>query len=116
MKAPPYFRGFVKATSNGALLEYKDRSLPRYEVGEGIYVSTIYPADQRIHPHNEGTYWKTWPRKIYFCCLKASTSGGQTPIADVRKVNERIDPAVRALFREKQVMYVRNYNPGIGLT
>jgi alpha-ketoglutarate-dependent taurine dioxygenase len=116
VKDPPYFHSFVKTTSNGPLLEYIDRSTPRYEVSEGIYVSTIYPSDQRIHPHNEGTYWKTWPRKIYFCCLKAPARGGETPIADVRKVNERIDPAVRDLFREKQVMYVRNYNPGIGLT
>jgi len=111
-----YFHAFVQATSEGGLLQYKDRSTPRYEVGNGIYVSTIYPPDQTIHPHNEGTYWKTWPRKIYFCCLKAPAKGGETPIANVRKVYEKIDPAIRETFREKKVMYVRNYNLGIGLT
>jgi alpha-ketoglutarate-dependent taurine dioxygenase len=116
VKTPAYFHDFVQATSRGPLLEYKDRSTPRYEVGQHIYVSTIYPADQRIHPHNEGTYWSVWPGKIYFCCLKAATKGGETPIVDVRKVYDRIDRTIRELFRQKQVMYVRNYNPGIGLS
>jgi alpha-ketoglutarate-dependent taurine dioxygenase len=113
---PEQLHAFVRATSTGPLLEYKDRSTPRYEVGAGLYVSTIYPADQRIHPHNEGTYWKTWPLKVYFCCLRAASRGGETPIADVRKVYDRIDPSIREQFRQKHVMYVRNYHPGIGLT
>jgi alpha-ketoglutarate-dependent taurine dioxygenase len=111
-----YFERFVQATSTGPLLEYKDRSTPRYEVGQRIYVSTIYPPEERIHPHNEGTYWATFPLKIYFCCMKAPATGGETPIADVRKVYQRIDPAIRDEFEKKQVMYVRTYNPGIGLT
>ena len=115
VKTAAVFHAFVNATSQGPLLEYKDRSTPRYEVGDGIYVSTIYPSDQRIHPHNEGTYWKTWPLKIYFCCLKAATRGGETPIADVRNVYNRLDPDVRQRFEKKQVMYVRNYNRGVGL-
>jgi alpha-ketoglutarate-dependent taurine dioxygenase len=114
--APAYFESFVTATSSGPLLEYKDRSTPRYEVGEHVYVSTIYPSDQRINPHNEGTYWMHWPLKIYFCCLKAAATGGETPIADVRKVYARIAPEIVEEFRRKQVMYVRNYNPGVGLT
>jgi alpha-ketoglutarate-dependent taurine dioxygenase len=110
------FQQFVRATSSGPLLEYKDRSTPRYEVQNGIYVSTIYPCEQRIHPHNEGTYWKTWPLKIAFCCLRAAARGGETPIADVRGVYERIDPDIRALFAARQVMYVRNYHPRLGLS
>lgn len=110
------FHGFVRATSSGPLLEYRDRSTPRYEVGQRVYVSTIYPANEHIHPHNEGTYWQTWPLKIYFACLKAAVTGGETPVADVRNVYARIDPAVREEFRARHVMYVRNYNPGIGLT
>lgn len=116
IKTPAHFEWFVKATSSGPLLEYKDRSTPRYEVTQRVYVSTIYPADQRIHLHNEGTYWMNWPLKIYFCAMKAAETGGETPIADVRNVYNRIDPAIRDEFELKKVMYVRNYNPGIGLT
>jgi alpha-ketoglutarate-dependent taurine dioxygenase len=110
------FKNFVMSTSDGNLMEYTDRSTPRLTVGDGVYVSTIYPADQRIDLHNEGTYWTSWPMKLYFCCQKTADQGGETPIADVRAVLARIDPAIRQRFREKQVMYVRNYNDGFGLT
>jgi alpha-ketoglutarate-dependent taurine dioxygenase len=109
------FQRFVAASSTGDPLEYRDRSTPRPAVGEKIYVSTIYPARERIQPHNEGTYWCTWARKIYFCCLQAPERGGETPIIDVRKVLSRIDPEVRQRFEEKGVLYQRNYNDGFGL-
>ena len=110
------FQAVVAASSSGELLQYKDRSTPRFEVGSGVYVSTIYPPDQRIKLHNEGTYWMAWPLKIYFCCLVPSTTGGETPICDVRKVYESIDPEIRAEFERRKIMYVRNYNHGVGLT
>jgi alpha-ketoglutarate-dependent taurine dioxygenase len=109
------FQSFVAATSTGDPLQYRDRSTPRHEVGDGIYVSTIYPQDQRIRLHNEGTYWRRWALKIYFCCLKAPEQGGATPIADVRRVLGRLEPAVRERFAARQVMYVRNFNDGFGL-
>ena len=110
------FDGFTRITSGGELVEYRDRSSPRHEVGEKIYTSTDYPADQAIFLHNEGTYWLFWPLKIYFACLVAPEQGGETPIADCRKVLARIEPAVRERFERKGVMYVRNFNDGFGLT
>jgi len=109
------FRRFVRATSDGELLEYRDRSTPRETLDTKIYSSTVYPADQVINLHNEGTYWKAWPAKIFFCCLKAPRSGGETPIADVRRVHDHVDPEVRETFARKKIMYVRNYNDGFGL-
>ncbi|MDF5712388.1 MAG: TauD/TfdA family dioxygenase [Rhizonema sp. NSF051] len=116
VKALVEFEQFVKATSNGELLEYRDRSTPRTTQGNRIYTSTVHPADQRINLHNEGTYWLKWPSKIYFCCLSVSQQGGETPIADVRKVYQRIHPEIRDQFIEKKMMLVRNYNDGFGLT
>lgn len=109
------FHEFVMATSDGQLLEYRDRTTPRTTEGDRIYTATVHPADQRINPHNEGTYWKRWAQKLYFCCLQAPQSGGETPIADVRAVHDRIDPAVRESFAAKGFMLVRNYNDGFGL-
>ncbi len=109
------FQAFAAASADGAPLEYKDRSTPRHTVGKGVYVSTIYPPDQPIELHNEGTYWRTWAQKIYFCCLLAPERGGATPIGDVRGVYRRIDPEVRRRFEERQVLYVRNYGDGFGL-
>jgi alpha-ketoglutarate-dependent taurine dioxygenase len=111
---PAAFNRVIQATSSGELLEYRDRSSPRHEVQDKIYTSTDYPAEQSIFLHNEGTYWMKWPQKIYFCCVIAPAEGGQTPIADCRKVYRHIDPEIINRFTE--VMYVRNYNDGFGLT
>ncbi len=109
------FERAVALTSTGGKLAYRDRSTPRAEVAGKIYTSTEYPADQRIFLHNEGTYWLRWPMKIYFCCLTAAQTGGETPIADCRRVYDRIDPAVRDRFAEKGWMLMRNYGDGFGL-
>jgi alpha-ketoglutarate-dependent taurine dioxygenase len=110
------FEAFVRSTSDGEPLEYRDRSTPRTIEGNRIYTSTVHPAEQSINLHNEGTYWVKWALKIYFCCVKASEQGGATPIADVRKVYEHIAPEIREQFMEKKMMLVRNYNDGFGLT
>ncbi len=107
------FDQLIKATSSGELLEYRDRSSPRHEVGDKIYTSTDYPPTHSIFLHNEGTYWMRWPRKIYFCSVKSAAQGGETPIADCRRIYRRIGPEIKERFRE--VMYVRNYNDGFGL-
>lgn len=107
---------FIKATSSGQMLEYRDRSSPRTMVQNNIYTSTEYPADQSIFLHNEGTYWLTWPLKLYFSCVTAPEQGGETPIANSRNILARIDQRVRERFTEKNVLYIRNYNDGFGLT
>ena len=109
------FQAAVRASSSGNFLEYVDRTTPRPAVGDKIYVSTVYPSQETIHMHNEGTYWTQWPLKIYFCCLRAAEQGGETPIADTQKVYERISPATREKFARKKIMYLRNYGDGFGL-
>ena len=110
------FERFVSASSNGDRLAYRDRSTPRENRGQQIYTSTVYPPDQTIHLHNEGTYWLSWALKLYFCCLQPSQWGGETPIADVRRVHDRIDAGIRQQFLDRKMMLVRNFNDGFGLT
>lgn len=96
--------------------EYRERSSPRHLVGGRIYTSTDYPADQSIFLHNENSYAHTWPLKIFFCCVKPPEQGGHTPLADVRRVLSRIEPGVRKRFKQKGIMYLRNFSPLIGLS
>lgn len=120
------FRGFdVKSAEalqeminavSGEPFEYRERSSPRHVVSGRIYTSTDYPADQSIFLHNENSYAQVWPLKIFFCCVKPAEQGGQTPLADVRRVLSRIDPDVRERFRRKRVMYLRNLGPSLGLS
>jgi Probable taurine catabolism dioxygenase len=100
---------------SGELLEYRERSTPRTPVSGNIYTSTEYPASQFIPLHNEMAYTTSWPMKIWFMCVKAAASGGETPIADSRQVFHRLDGKVREQFIRRKVMYVRNYGEGLDL-
>lgn len=114
-EGPENLEAFIRAAS-GQSLEYRERSSPRTAVQGNIYTSTDYPADQPIFLHNENSYQKEWPQKIFFLCKTAPSKGGETPIADVRKVLARIDPEIRDRFARRGWMYVRNFGDGFGLS
>jgi alpha-ketoglutarate-dependent taurine dioxygenase len=110
------FQKFAEICSLDGLVEYSYfRSSPRTKVSGNVYTSTEYPADRSIPPHNEMSYTRTWPKKIWFYCAKPAAQGGATPIADSAKVFQRISPQVREKFMKYGVMYIRNYHEGIDL-
>jgi alpha-ketoglutarate-dependent taurine dioxygenase len=119
------FRGFQIANAGaldrvttalaGEPLVYRERSSPRQQVSGNVYTSTEHPADQTIFLHNENSYQHTWPQRVLFACATPADTGGRTPIADTRRVFQRIDPAIRQRFVDRGVMYVRNYGEGLGL-
>lgn len=109
------FEKFMRAISP-ELLEYRERSTPRTELGRNIYTSTEYPSHEHIALHNEFSYAYTWPMKICFHCAKSALCGGETPIADSRQVFQKINSKIRERFIQKQVMYVRNYGNGIDIS
>ena len=120
------FRGFqissagaldrVVAAVAGEPLTYRERSSPRHQVSGNVYTSTEHPPDQSIFLHNENSYQHMWPRRVLFCCVTPAETGGRTPIADTRRVYQRIDSAVRQRFVDRQVLYVRNFGEGLGLS
>lgn len=119
------FRGFNLRTAaefeqcaraiHPELLHYAERTTPRRQVGDWVYTSTEYPADEAIAMHNELSYAHRWPGKLWFFCEVAATQGGATPIADVRRVCTRLSPALRARFSRKGWMLARNFGAGLGL-
>lgn len=120
------FRGFgvggveaferVVTVIAGDPLEYRERSSPRSQVEGNVYTSTDYPARYEIFQHNESSYSSTWPLRLCFYCETAAEQGGETPIADGRRIFARIDRGVVARFRELGVMYVRNFGQGPGMS
>ncbi|MEQ9619072.1 MAG: TauD/TfdA family dioxygenase [Deltaproteobacteria bacterium] len=105
------FEGIV-GENYGSLLEYNDRATPRSQVKGKVYTATDYPPEQEILLHNESSFAARFPGKIFFYCVTASEEGGETPLADVRKVYKRLDPSIRKPFEEKGVLYVRNFSGG----
>lgn len=98
------------------LLSYDFGSTPRTDLGEGVYTATEYPAHQVIPLHNEQAYTLQWPLKIWFHCVTAAETGGETPIADSRKIYQKVPQSIRERFEEKRLMYVRNYGNGLDLS
>lgn len=108
------FENLIKTVSQ-ELIEYRDRSSPRSAIQGKIYTSTDHPADQSIFLHSENSYAATYPLKIFFYCVTPAQQGGETPIADTRKLYQRIPQKICDRFAQKQVMYVRNFGDGFGL-
>ncbi|HEX2254147.1 MAG TPA: SDR family oxidoreductase [Thermoanaerobaculia bacterium] len=115
--SPAAFESFVN-TVTPELANYVEGSSPRVMVGDKVYTSTEYPAEYFVSLHNELSYAHKWPSKIFFYCDVEPQQGGETPIADSRKVWQQIDPAVRSRFAEKGVLYTRNLHGdrGAGLS
>ena len=108
------FEDFAQSVGTELFGEYGD--LPRAGIGGKVYGSTPYPQDQAILFHNESSHMHRWPLRIWFYCAQAAEQGGETPIVDCREVYRRLDPAIIERFRERKVMYVRNYNDGIDVS
>jgi alpha-ketoglutarate-dependent taurine dioxygenase len=115
VRSTEQLQDFIRAAS-GEPLEYKDAATPRSRVDGNVYTSTSYPASETIELHNENCYAASFPAKLFFCCLQAAEEGGETPLADCRRVLEAIPVDVRRRFAEKGVLYVRNFVDGLGLS
>jgi alpha-ketoglutarate-dependent taurine dioxygenase len=109
------FERFAKACTR-TLLSYTNRSTPRSQVSGDVYTSTEFPADQSIPMHNEMSYTRSWPMKLWFHCVTPSATGGETPFADSALVFERLSPETRRAFADRGVMYVRNFGGGVDLS
>lgn len=101
------FQQFAAAFGH-PLLSYDFGSTPRTAVGGGVYTSTEYPAHQHIPLHNEQAYTREWAMKLWFHCVTAADSGGETPIADSRAVFREMPESIRERFA-RGILYVRNY-------
>jgi alpha-ketoglutarate-dependent taurine dioxygenase len=105
--------GAVQAIG-GDVLDYVDGNSPRKKLGSGVYTSTEYPSEFFISLHNELSYSNRWPARVFFCCVTAPRDGGETPLADSRRILERLPPDVREAFVTRKVKYIRNLHGGMG--
>jgi len=110
---PPAFEQFAQTLC--AELYDENGEHPHVSVSGKVYTPVFYPPTLKLLWHNENSFNRRWPMRIWFCCAQPAAQGGETPVADSRKVFELLDPALRERFLEKQIMYVRNYGDGLGL-
>ncbi|WP_420402295.1 TauD/TfdA family dioxygenase [Nisaea sp.] len=99
----------------GRPANYVYRSTPRTEVLEGVLTATEYPAGEEILMHCENAYQRDWPLRLVFCCITPAETGGQTPVADVRKVTRALGDDLLDEVERRGIRYIRNYHEGFDL-
>lgn len=103
------FEQFIHTLGFGKFIDYIGGDSPRTKVHGGVYTSTEAPPHFKIPLHNELSFVKNFPRHIYFYCQTPPQEGGQTTVADARKVYEAIDPKIRERFEKKRIKYLSCY-------
>jgi hypothetical protein len=92
---------------------YSGGNTRRDRIEGRVFEATALPATEKITLHQEMAYLPHYPSKLAFFCLQPSTTGGETIICDMRRVEKALDPTFVEQVRERGVLYLRNFRaPG----
>ena len=92
------------------LVDYRGGAAIRSRVDGNTYTASEYPANLEIRLHSEFCYSSDWPMILFFHCSDISPqSGGQTPIADNRRILREMPEDIRRQFAERRLTYMRGY-------
>ncbi|WP_437937125.1 TauD/TfdA family dioxygenase [Sorangium sp. So ce341] len=97
------------------IAQFDEESSPRRAVSGSVWTSTEYPAAYPIQFHNEYSYSAAWPMRLFFFCTRPAERGGETPLADSRRVLDRISDGTRARFERSGVLYQRRFSSNLGV-
>jgi hypothetical protein len=79
---------------------------------EHLYAVTPFPPSEWILFHHEGTHTSAPPTYLAFDCVRPAPVGGETPLADGRRVWEALPPALRSTFGSQGLVYERRFVAG----
>jgi len=98
-------RAFEPALQNGYL-----GTSPRNALTSHVFSASELPPHYPIPQHCEMSFVARPPRRLFFSCLVPSGGpGGETPLADFRRVYRDLPADVRARFEAGGVKNIRNY-------
>jgi hypothetical protein len=89
--------------------DYTGGAAPREAIAARVFETTRVPASQVLGIHQEMAYLPNYPARIAFWCRIPSATGGETFLADMRRVTRAIDPAFVAALQARGVLYTRNF-------
>ena len=91
-------------------MDYTGGTGHREPMGAGVLSVGIEPHYTNIEPHCEMSFWNYYPRYILFGCVEIPATGGETEIADNRRVTEDIrETETGQRIFEKGIRYIRNF-------
>jgi alpha-ketoglutarate-dependent taurine dioxygenase len=108
MKNTADFERFARVFSEKELFNYAGGVSPRIVLSDGVYTSTEYPAQFSLSLHNELSYSNIYPSLLFFGCLIAPQTGGETTLGNSRRILQKIDSQILDMFTRKKLCYVRN--------
>jgi alpha-ketoglutarate-dependent taurine dioxygenase len=88
---------------------YTAGSSPRERISAHVYEATHTPAEDVIMMHQEMAYLPNYPSRIVFFCRIPAASGGETFLADMRRVTAALPPAFVEEIERRGVRYGRNF-------
>jgi hypothetical protein len=100
------FQKFVD-NLDGRPMDYVGGTVPRSHIYQNVFNSTELHRLFKIKLHNELAYQPLYPDKICFFCNLPSEKGGQTIIADCRKIYQALPAELVDEFDKRGVRYVR---------
>jgi alpha-ketoglutarate-dependent taurine dioxygenase len=112
---PSAFERIARAIDGDLKREYLGTS-PRNALTPYVFTASELPPFYPIPQHCEMSFIRHPPRHLFFCCLvEPAAGGGETPLADFRRVLRDLDPELVARFEQRGLRIVRNYSgPGGG--
>jgi alpha-ketoglutarate-dependent taurine dioxygenase len=90
---------------------YLGGSTPRRSLGRNVLESTSLASELRLGVHLEMAYMRDFPPRIAFFARQVARCGGETIIADFRRLSERISGPLREKLQLRGIRNVRNYGP-----
>ena len=101
------FRAFCHAIRPD-LRNYTGGDSPRTGVTDQVYTSTEYPSHLEVLLHNELSYAGWSPDRVFFGCLQPSETGGETQVADGRRIYHALPADVRDRFEGRGITYLQH--------
>jgi len=109
------FNSVVKSVHK-KVLNYEEASTPRSKIKGKVYTSTQISPQIEIPIHNEMSYATKSPQNLWFYSNEVADKGGQTTIANSKKIYDEINSKIKKDFEKKKIMYIRRYGYGLDLT
>ncbi|WP_413456467.1 TauD/TfdA family dioxygenase (plasmid) [Glutamicibacter sp. FR1] len=94
---------------------YEGGNTPRRQLSGAVVSATELPPEFPISAHNELSYGRTWPTRVYFGCENPPNSGGETYLVSGESLLSQLPKAIRLAFVEKNLVYMRTLHSGHGL-
>jgi len=99
--------------ATGLMIE-REAFARRRVYSDGVYSSSIWPANQPMCMHHELSYRVEFPGLLLFACINPPVNGGATAVADSSTLLDALPTELVTRFEREGWLLTRSYNEEIG--